>query len=196
MIYSLRGTLTEIMQDGCVIECAGVGYFVSCSTSTIGALPEIGKQAFLYTVFNIRENGIDLCGFASENERDLYKMMCSVNGVGSKIALAMLSTFDADRFALLVAGGDSKSLTACPGVGQKLAQRMVLELKDKLSGFGSETITKVTRTVKTSAVSEAVAALVSLGFSGAEAASAVAAQPSDLSTEALISAALKSLATR
>ena len=108
----------------------------------------------------------------------------------------MLSTYDADRFALLAASGDYKALTACPGVGQRLAQRIVLELKDKLGVIGDTAASSVAAIPQSSASSEAVAALTSLGFSASEAASAVAALPAEYDTQQLITAALRSLASR
>ncbi|MBQ3412396.1 MAG: Holliday junction branch migration protein RuvA [Oscillospiraceae bacterium] len=197
MIYSLNGILEEKMTDSAVISCGGVGYSVSCSVNTLSMLPQVGEKVFIFTVLSIKENGVDLFGFATQKERDAFKLLCSVNGVGPKLALSVLSTYDPDRLALLIASGDSKAVTACAGVGPRLAQRIVLELKDKILQLD---ITGIGEVVSSSsdgtATADAIAALLSLGFTQSEAAAAVAGLPADLSTEDMIAAALRSLASR
>ena len=196
MIYSLNGLLADKTHDMAVIVCGGVGYAVSISANTASALPDIGDDAFVFTVLSVKESGVELYGFASIQEREAFKLLCGVSGVGAKVAFSVLSTYDADRFALLAASGDYKALTACPGVGQRLAQRIVLELKDKLGVIGDTAASSVAAIPQSSASSEAVAALTSLGFSASEAASAVAALPAEYDTQLLITAALRSLASR
>ena len=197
MIYSLNGILEEKLTDSAVISCGGVGYAVSCSVNTLSMLPQVGEKVFVYTVLSIKENGVDLFGFSTEKERDAFKLLCSVNGVGPKLALSVLSTYDPDRLALLIASGDSKAVTACAGVGPRLAQRIVLELKDKILQLDITGIGEVVSSASGGTASaDAIAALLSLGFSQSEAASAVAGLPADLSTEDMIAAALRSLATR
>ncbi len=197
MIYSLNGILLEKSPDSAVIECGGVGYGFQCSVSTVSALPAAGDRAFVYTILSVKENGVDLFGFSTIKERDAFKLLCSVSGVGPKVALSVLSTYDSDRIALLIASGDAKAVTACPGVGARLAQRIVNELKDKvlqldISGMGEV----VAVTDSGSSSSEAVAALISLGFSHSEAASAVASLDPSLSTEEMIASALRYFASR
>ena len=196
MIYSLNGLLADKTHDMAVIVCGGVGYAVSISANTASALPDIGDDAFVFTLLSVKESGVELYGFASIQEREAFKLLCGVSGVGAKVAFSVLSTYDADRFALLAASGDYKALTACPGVGQRLAQRIVLELKDKLGVIGDTAASSVAAIPQSSASSEAVAALTSLGFSASEAASAVAALPAEYDTQQLITAALRSLASR
>ncbi|MBR5980161.1 MAG: Holliday junction branch migration protein RuvA [Oscillospiraceae bacterium] len=196
MIYSLNGTLLEKSTDLAVIECGGVGYAFSCSNNTLSMLPAAGENAFVYTVLSVKENGVDLYGFSTPKERDAFKLLCSISGVGPKLALSVLSTYDADRLALLIASGDAKAVTACPGVGPRLAQRIVNELKDKVLQLDVTGLGEVVTAVDSSAASEAVAALISLGFSHSEAASAVAGLPPELSTEDMITSALRSLSTR
>ena len=196
MIYSLNGTLLEKSTDLAVIECGGVGYAFSCSNNTLSMLPAAGENAFVYTVLSVKENGVDLYGFSTPKERDAFKLLCSISGVGPKLALSVLSTYDADRLALLIASGNAKAVTACPGVGPRLAQRIVNELKDKVLQLDVTGIGEVVTAVDSSAASEAVAALISLGFSHSEAASAVAGLPPELSTEDMITSALRSLSTR
>ena len=132
MIYSLKGTLLEKSTDLAVIECGGGGDSFSCSNNTLSMLPAAGENAFVYTVLSVKENGVDLYGFSTQKERDAFRLLCSISGVGPKLALSVLSTYDADRLALLIASGDAKAVTACPGVGPRLAQRIVNELKDKV----------------------------------------------------------------
>jgi len=197
MIYSLNGILEEKTADTAVVVCQGVGYAVSCSLNTLSSLPAAGEKVFLYTLLSVKENAVDLYGFSSKKERDAFKLLCTVSGVGPKVAMSVLSTYDPDRTALLIASGDSKAITACPGIGARLAQRIVMELKDKvlqldISGVG-ETVAAVT---EGTASSEAAAALISLGFSHSEAASALAGLPAELSTEEMIARALRALASR
>lgn len=197
MIYSLNGIMQEKTSDFAVIECGGVGYGFSCSSNTVSMLPAAGERAFVYTVLSVKENGVDLFGFSSVKERDAFKLLCSISGVGPKVALSVLSTYDPDRMALLIASGDAKAVTACPGVGARLAQRIVNELKDKVLQLDISGVGEVVAAVDSgSASSEAIAALISLGFSHSEAASAVAGLAPDLSTEDMIASALRYFASR
>ncbi len=126
MFYSLTGKLA-------VVECGGVGYRCMTSLTTLSCLPPAGERVTLYTHLNVREDALDLFGFYSMNELDAFKKLIGVSGVGPKSALAILSDMTPDRLALCIASGDAKSLTRAPGVGVKLAQRLILELKDKIS---------------------------------------------------------------
>ena len=197
MIYSLNGILLEKTPDSAVIECGGVGYGFSCSANTLSSLPGTGDKAFVYTVLSVRENGVDLFGFSSQKESEAFRLLCSISGVGPTVALSVLSTYDPDRVSLLIASGDAKAITACPGVGPRLAQRIVNELKEKILQLDIEGIGEVVTAVDNgSASSEAIAALISLGFSHSEAATAVAGLAPELSTEDMIASALRSLASR
>ena len=197
MIYSLEGILQEKAPDYAVINCGGVGYLVSVSANTASSLPPVGERAFVYTVMSVKENGVDLSGFATADERDLYRELCTVSGVGAKVALSILSTFTPDRLTLLIAAQDSKSVTAAPGVGPRLAQRVVLELKDKVGHMDlGGAAASVASLQQLPAASEAVAALTSLGFGVAEASAAVSGLDGSLSTEELVAGALRKLAMR
>lgn len=197
MIYSLEGILQEKFADYAVISCAGVGFYAAISANTASALPAVGEKAFLYTVMSVKENGVDLAGFATADERDIYRELCSVSGVGAKVALSILSTFTPDRVALLIAAQDSKSITAAPGVGPRLAQRIVVELKDKIGKMDvSGPASAVSSAQQLPSASEAVAALTSLGFNVAEASRAVSGLDASLSTEELVAEALRKLAMR
>ena len=117
MIDSLRGTLLEKTPDAAVVECAGVGYRVQIPTTTAGALPAVGESCRVYTDFRITENDVALYGFSKKAERDAFRMMTAVSGVGPKAGLAILSVMTPERIALAAAGGDHKAFTAAPGVG-------------------------------------------------------------------------------
>ena len=134
MIYSLKGELTEILADAIVIECGGVGYFCRTTNTTISDLAQTGKEVKVYTYMNVYQDGIDLFGYSDKQELGCFKMLITVSGVGPKAALSILSSLTPAEFATKVASGDIKGLTAAKGVGKKMAERIVLELKDKVSG--------------------------------------------------------------
>lgn len=200
MIYSLNGTLIYADHQFAVIECGGVGYKFLASTKTLSSLPPKGKQAFVYTYMNVKEDAVDLFGFADTNELELFKLITSVNGVGPKIGIAILSDFTVDQLSLAIASGDAKTLTKASGVGLKIAQRIVLELKDKLasgltvqSDSGSATAADI---ADGSSPKDAIAALVQFGYSHSEAAATVSKCDLSKSTEDIIKQALRLLSTK
>ena len=136
MYYSLRGTLIAADGRSAAVECGGVGYLCTVSAQTYSQLPEPGEEVLLYTHLSVREDAMELYGFSTQVERSCFRMLTQVSGVGAKVAIAILSSLTADQVAFAIMAGDSKALTAAPGVGPKLAQRIVLELKDK---FGKGT---------------------------------------------------------
>lgn len=196
MIYSLNGILTYTGTAFAVIECGGVGYKCLTSTNTLRKLPKSGEKAFLYTHMNVREDAVELFGFADSVELECFRLLISVSGVGPRAALSLLSEMSPDQFALRVAAGDARALTKAQGVGAKTAQRIVLELKDKVSGaqvakaFASGDVNSVNAPGR---VEEAVDALVSLGYSRAEALSAAAKADESLPVEGVVKFALKQL---
>ena len=200
MIYSLRGTIVHYDAAGFAIDCGGVAYYCQARLSTITQIADLGSDVLVYTHMNVRENAVDLFGFADKEELACYKMLTGVTGVGPKAALAILSQMSPERFALCVASGDYKSITVAQGVGNKIAQRIVLELKDKVDstavaqgvGQGSSGGGAV---VGSGNMAEAVSALMVLGYSQAEAASSIGYLSGDLSVEDMIKAGLKSLAS-
>ena len=198
MIYSLRGKLIVAEANAIVVECGGVGYRCAVSLTTRSDMPAIGSDVFVYTYMNVREDAVDLFGFSEESELSTIKLLTSVNGVGPKVALALLSDFSASKLALAIASGDSKALTRAAGVGSKLAQRIVLELKDKIGSFGGDDSGVIESISVSSAkkgnVSEALAALVTLGYGQSEAAAALAEGNDTMPVEELIKKALKKLA--
>lgn len=200
MIYSIKGKLIHKEPFLAVVECGGVGYACRVTCATSSQLGEIGSEAFLYTYLHVREDNIDLFGFYSKQELHCFKLLLSVSGVGTKMALSILSDVDAQRFALTIASEDSKALTKSKGVGPKLAQRIVLELKDKvakegLSGKDIKAAGNISVPVSDEC-SEAVTALMTLGFSQPEVAKAVAQIDNTLSSSEIIKQALKILGKR
>ena len=197
MIASLRGKLIYTDNISAVVECGGVGFKCFVTKNTLYNLPQKNEEVFLHTYMVVREDAMDLYGFTDREELECFKLITSVSGVGSKIGLALLSEFTANQITLYIASNDPKALTAATGVGIKLAQRIALELKDKigsLEGGESIEIKAVGNATVNSNSKEAVAALQSLGYTQSEASLAVGRLDQTLSTEELIKQALKSLA--
>ena len=196
MIYSLTGKILKKSIDWVVISCAGVGYRVQTPASVAGALPGVGREGTLYTVMNVTENDVSLFGFATEEQQTCFEMLTGVSGVGPKVGLAILSVLTPDRVALAISSGDHKALTAANGVGPKLAQRITLELKDKVGKGLVEGVqlSDVTAAAVAGAAPQAIAALGSLGYSQSEAAAVIARLDTSLPVEELIKLALRSMA--
>ena len=197
MIYSVRGKLVHCGQDLAVIECSGVGYACNTTLSTISQIQGIQGEVTLYTSMVVREDDVSLYGFATLEELHAFKLLTSVSGVGPKAGLSILSVCDPQSFALAVASGDSKMFTKAKGVGAKVAQRIVLELKDKISkdnaligGNGNVDFASL----GTGNASEAISALVVLGYSQTDASRVVSAIDPDTSVEDMIKQALRGLA--
>ena len=186
MIASVRGKLIYSDNTYAVVECGGVGFKCFITKNTLGRLPKRGEEVMLYTYLAVREDALDLYGFSDSDELAAFKLITSVSGVGAKIGLALLSEFSPADLTLYIASNDAKMLTRASGVGIKLAQRIVLELKDKvgsLSAADSETVAAVGNANIGGATKEAVAALVSLGYSQSEASLAVGRLDPSLSAE-------------
>lgn len=200
MIYSLKGKLTVKDMNFVVVECAGVGYGCRTSYNTVSQLGAIGDEITLYTHLSVRDDNIELFGFATIQELNCFKLLISVSGVGGKAGISILSDITPENFAFLVASGDSKAFTKTKGIGAKTAQRIVLELKDKISteAFTGKSIPSVTNTadVSSSAVSEAMEALMVLGYSQGEIAPLLRKCDSALSTQELIREVLRLIASR
>ena len=198
MLYRLRGSLIHIEPSFAVIECAGVGYKCYTTMNTQRSLPAIGKEAVLYTHMNVREDAVDLFGFSSLAELNCFKLLTSVSGVGPKVGLAILSVLSPEQVAVAVAAGDFKTLTMAQGVGNKLAQRVILELKDKLKALGGgEEVTAAAGVVNAAGnAAEALNALTVLGYTPSDVAPVVAKFDSSLPVEELIRLTLKAMAGR
>ena len=196
MFYYLNGVVAEMEANLAVIDCGGVGYACATTNYTLSQLKK-GERAKLYTYMNVREDAVDLFGFSSQSELHSFKLLLGVSGVGPKAALAILSTNTPANLAMAVVMGDEKALTAAPGIGKKIAQRIILELKDKLAkeqaSFGPDTGGSVPLTVlPNDTAKEAGAALAVLGYSGSEVAAALKGIDIDtLPLEEIIRQALK-----
>ncbi len=201
MIYSLNGKLIAYELNYAVVECGGVGYRCAVSLKTAAALPKVGELVFLYTYMAVREDAVDLFGFISQDEMKAFKMITSVNGVGAKVGIAILSEFTPEYLYTYIAAGDYKALTAAAGVGPKLAQRIVLELKDKIGSaprelnVGGNTVSLSPSNLPHSNIRSAVSALTALGFLQVEANRAVAGLDEALPTEELIKQGLARLSS-
>ena len=202
MIYCLTGKIIKKTLNAVVLGCGGVGYYTQCPASVAGALPGVGKEATLYTVLSVTENDVSLYGFATEEQQACFEMLTAVSGVGPKVGLAILSVMEPDRVALAISAGDHKAFKAASGVGPKLAQRIVLELKDKVAKGFVEGINLQDVGMAASAApaaqgaGQAIAALVSLGYSQSEAALAVSKIDATLPVEEIIKLALRGMAGR
>ncbi len=197
MIASVRGKLIYTDNNCAVVECGGVGYKCFVTKNTLYNIGSKGDEVMLHTFLSVREDAMDLYGFRDIEELEAFKLLTSVSGVGAKMGLALLSEFTASQITLYIASGDYKALTEASGVGPKLAQRIVLELKDKVGSLQTGDtieIKAVGNATINSNTKEAVSALVSLGYTQSEASLAVGKCDPSLSTEELIKQALKTLA--
>lgn len=199
MLYSIKGELIHLEPRMAVISCGGVGFRCQITMNTARQLPSIGAQAMLYTIMNVREDAIELFGFADQNELLSFKQLTAISGVGPKVGISILSELSPERVALAVAAGDYKALTKAAGVGPKLAQRIVLEMKDKVAAVGTTGGMEIPAGAAVSAstnAAQAVDALTVLGFTAGEASAAVGKLDSALPVETLVRDALKMLARR
>ena len=197
MIYSLTGELTYIGDQFLVVECGGVGFKCFTSVATAANAGRIGDQIRLYTYLSVKEDALDLYGFKTENELRAFKLLISVSGVGPKAAVSILSEMSADKLSLAVAAGDTKAITRANGVGKKIAERIVLELKDKMAGVtlssSESSVSAAASVAEDSPAGEAVAALVARGFSKSDAAAEVGAMDSSLPADEMIRQGLRQL---
>ena len=200
MIYCLTGKIVKKSMNAVVLSCGGVGYYAQCPASVAGALPGVGREATIYTVMSVTENDVSLYDFATEEQQACFEMLTAVSGVGPKVGLAILSVMEPERVALAISAGDHKAFKAASGVGPKLAQRIVLELKDKVAkgfvdGISLEDVAGASaQTPAAQSSSQAIAALVSLGYSQSEAALAVSKIDATLPVEEIIKLALRGMA--
>jgi Holliday junction DNA helicase RuvA len=187
MIAKLAGLLDDFGPDWAVIDVNGVGYLVHCSAKTLDALGVRGDRATVFTQLQVSENDMRLIGFASAGERDWFRLLTQVQGVGSKVALAILSALSSEELQRACAGGDAAMVARAQGVGPKLASRIVNELRDKAGGLPSSPgAGAVAAAPAGSASSDAVSALQNLGFKPAVATSAVAAALDELGAGAAL----------
>ena len=180
MISYIRGTLAEKNEDSAVVEAHGVGYQIFVPVPVLSELPPLGESVKIYTYFSVREDGMSLFGFLSRQDLARFKQLIGINGIGPKSALGILSALRPDVLRMAVASGDAKTISRAPGVGPKTAQRIILDLKDKIRpedvlAGGLEESLAVPEEISGvgQAGKEAVEALTALGYSAAEAAGAV-----------------------
>jgi Holliday junction DNA helicase RuvA len=199
MIAKLTGLVDSVARDHAIIDVNGVGYLVRCSSRTLGALPPSGSAASLSIETLVREDAIDLYGFGTTRERDWFRLLTTVQGVGAKVALSILSTLSADELSQAIMAQDKVMVSRADGVGPKLANRIVSELKDKVGGFAPAAVAPSVPGIANDALADAVSALVNLGYRRAEAVGAVDKAARKLGpkarVEALIPAGLKELGT-
>lgn len=195
MYAHFEGVVAEKNTDSIVLDVGGVGYLLYVSGATLSMAPAVGERMKLYSVLNVREDAMDLYGFYSREEKAMYERLKGVNGVGSRMALQILSSMSVRDLSIALVTGDANALTRVPGIGKKTAQRLVLELKDKvedaqLTGAGAS----ISAATAGGPEAEAIAALMALGYASSEAAGAVSkvAGQTDKADE-LIFLALKSL---
>lgn len=197
MISYVNGVLTEIEEKSIVVEANGIGYSIFVPMTVIPHLNGIGSSVKIYTYMHVSDDAQKLYGFTSRNDREIFKMLIGVNGVGPKAAIGVLSVLNADELKLAVIAEDEKAISRAPGLGAKTAKKIILELKDKFSGdyFSGMDMPKVPEGA-VSKREDAIAALVSLGYSASQALSAINKidDIKDMEVDEIIGLALKNLA--
>lgn len=207
MYAYLKGTLEEVTEDNIVVEVNGIGYNVKVSTTTADLLPGLGNEIKIYTYTLVREDTFSLYGFLTRDDLEIFKKLITVNGIGPKGGLAILSVMSADALRFAIMAGDAKSIAKAPGVGAKTAERVILDLRDKISledtlhGLGSANDIRNTTTntltdggvLDNTMKKEAIEALVALGYSASDATTAVKKVEitEDTTVESLLKLALK-----
>lgn len=198
MFYYLTGKITVIDANLAVVDVGGVGYACHTSNFTLAQL-RLNEEKRLYTYCNIKEDAFDIYGFATRDELRMFELLLTVSGVGAKVALAMLSAMSPDQLSLAILTGDEKTITMAQGVGKKVAQRVIMELKDKLGGeldfsAGAASMADVSPAPKSGKLATATAALVELGYSQAEVGRALkGADVEKLSVEELVRYGLRAM---
>ena len=194
MIYSVRGTLVHTEQNLAVVECGGVGYGCRTTLNTLRDV-KIGNEVTLYTYMSVREDAVELFGFSTQKELQTYKMLININGVGPKAGISILSILSPEQVAVAVSSGDWKTITQANGVGPKMAQRIVLELKDKFKSLESDDSLSPNgaNTSVSGNIPAAVQALAVLGFSAADVTPILTKLDPNMSVEQMIGATLKKL---
>lgn len=202
MIAFVKGIVEDIAEDNAVVDVGGIGYNIKISADTAARLPGVGETVKLYTYTSVREDAVQLFGFLSRNDLQIFKKCITVNGIGPKGALGLLSVMDADTLRFAIMSGDVKAITKAPGIGARTAERLILELKDKIKTDDTMIGREIRETAEANAgigdspqKREAVEALVSLGYGQAEAAKAVNAIEGieGMDSGAVLKAALKKM---
>ena len=194
MIYSVKGKVVHTEQNLVVVECAGIGYGCQTTLNTLRNV-QVGDEIVLYTYMSVREDAVELFGFSTQKELQTFKLLININGVGPKAGVSILSILSPEQVAMAVSSGDWKTITQANGIGPKMAQRIVLELKDKFKSLKINN--SVTENGKNPSVSgnipSAVQALAVLGFSAADVTPILTQLNPNMSVEQMIGATLKKL---
>ncbi len=200
MIYYIKGELKEAGTDFAVVENHGIGYLIRVPAAVIAKLPAVGSEIQIFTYLYVREDILDLYGFLNRDDMNIFRLLLGVSGIGPKGALAILSTISADELRFAVLAGDAKTIAKAPGIGNKTAQKMVIELKDKLKleeAFEQKIANEEKSSLGQAAEiqNEAVQALTALGYSPTDALRAVRAVTvtEEMTVEALLKASLKTI---
>ncbi len=198
MFSYIKGELAETGKDYIVIENSGIGFIIYTSAQTIGKAGSIGDFVKAYTLMNVKEDDISIYGFIDKNDIDIFKKLISVSGIGPKGALSIMSELSTDDLVTAIMSGDSKAISAANGIGKKTAERVILELKDKLDideMYISGSDTGVSNETGSTSVKDAILALTSLGYSSSDAARAVRSVDGakDMDTEDILKAALRNI---
>lgn len=175
MYAHIDGVLSEKGADWLVIDCGGVGYELVCSRATISAAPRVGERMKCFTVLSVREDALELFGFATREEKALYEKLRAVSGIGPRTALNMLSALSVRELSVAIVTGDVTAISRAPGVGKKTAQRVVLELREKIDNAALEGAAALPASAVTGPVAEAIEALMALGYGAQDAQRAIAA---------------------
>lgn len=202
MYAYIKGELVNRTDDYVVVENGGIGYLINCPFAISSKLGHLNESTVVYVYQSVREDDISLYGFSSPEEKDMFLLLITVSGIGPKVAQSICSQMEPDRLALAVLGGDVKALTTVKGLGKKGAERIVLELKDKLKSVSitapddiAANVSPAAANVATGVAEDAIEALLVLGYKQADAAAAVSASYEDgISVQELIRKSLKSLA--
>ena len=204
MIAYVKGLLAEKMEDSVIVEAAGLGYRIFVPVSVLSELPKLGETVKIYTYYSVKEDSVSLFGFLSRQDLEMFRMLIGVNGVGPKSALGILSVLSPDTLRLAIISSDAKAISKAPGIGSKTAQRIILDLKDKVKAedilYGGNDAAAGDAAVEVSGVGEigkeAIEALTALGYSASEATGAVrkVAITETMTAEDVLKAALRHLA--
>lgn len=204
MIAYVKGLLAEKMEDSVIVEAAGLGYRIFVPVSVLSELPKLGETVKIYTYYSVKEDSVSLFGFLSRQDLEMFRMLIGVNGVGPKSALGILSVLSPDTLRLAIISSDAKAISKAPGIGSKTAQRIILDLKDKVKAedilYGGSDAAAGSAVVEVSGVGEigkeAIEALTALGYSASEATGAVrkVAITETMTAEDVLKAALRHLA--
>ncbi|MCR5292374.1 MAG: Holliday junction branch migration protein RuvA [Eubacterium sp.] len=199
MISYIKGIITDKTEDGVVIETGGIGFGVNASVNTVASLPSVGDEAIVYTFMNVKEDDISLYGFSQKKDIDIFKKLISVSGIGPKGALSIMSSLSTDDLITAIMAGDVKAISAANGIGKKTAERVILELKDKIDLEELYTSSANAPSAKLSMedqnIKDTILALTALGISASDAARAVKAVPDagEMTAEQLLKASLKNV---